>query len=164
MGGNVPEPSGIRDVYVIAARGDDILLLLRTGTGYKDGQWGPPSGKVEPGETYLDAAARELEEETGLRVPADTFELVHTLERMPDSGDPWIGLFFEVAATETPANAEPHKHGDIAFFPRSALPVNTVDYVRHVVASTAKGERFSVWAYDSSEDSRLSEPDQKPPS
>ena len=48
---NVPAPSAIRDVYVIARRRDDILLLLRSGTGYKDDGWGPPSGKVEPGET-----------------------------------------------------------------------------------------------------------------
>src|SRR5690606_272172 len=64
----VPAPSAIRDVYVLARRRDDVLLLLRSGTGYRDGEWGPPAGKVEPGETYAEAAARELAEETGIRV------------------------------------------------------------------------------------------------
>ena len=43
------EPSAIRDVYVFVRRGDLLLLLLRDGTGYKDGEWGPPAGKVEVG-------------------------------------------------------------------------------------------------------------------
>ncbi len=147
-----PRPSAIRDVYILARRGDDVLLLLRAGTGYMDGYWGPPSGKVEKGETYLEAAVRELEEETGLRVEADDFRFVHAVERMPDSGDPWLGIFFEVTATDSPTNREPAKHSDIRFFPRSALPPNTVDYVARVLALTATGAGFAVWNYDSAED------------
>jgi 8-oxo-dGTP diphosphatase len=49
--GAIP-PTAIRDVYVIVRKGSDVLLMLREGTGYKDGAWGLPSGKVEPGETY----------------------------------------------------------------------------------------------------------------
>lgn len=39
-----------------------VLLLQRA----KDETWCTPSGKVEPGETEMEAAARELMEETGL--------------------------------------------------------------------------------------------------
>jgi 8-oxo-dGTP diphosphatase len=45
-------------------RGDEVLLVQR-GSALGRGRWSLPGGKVEPGETTLDAAHRELLEETG---------------------------------------------------------------------------------------------------
>jgi 8-oxo-dGTP diphosphatase len=159
---NVPAPSAIRDVYVIARRRDDILLLLRSGTGYKDGEWGPPSGKVEPGETYTDAAVRELAEETGICVTPGDVRFLHAIERVPEFGNHWVGMFFEVdVASVNPANREPHKHNWLQFFPSSALPDRTVDYVRHVVDAVRRGEGHSEWRHLDAEgplERRLTEP------
>ena len=152
-GSPAPAPSAIRDAYVIARRGDDILLLLRSGTGYKDDEWGPPSGKVEPGETYPEAAVRELAEETGMSVRPSDMRFLHAIERVPTSGSHWVGLFFEVdVASIEPVNREPHKHSALDFFPTSALPDRTVDYVRHVVDAARRGERYSEWRYPDAED------------
>lgn len=54
--------------YVRAAGGivtDDSgdMLLIR-----RNGRWDLPKGKVEPGETLLQGALREVEEETGMKV------------------------------------------------------------------------------------------------
>ena len=145
-GSKVPAPSAIRDVYVIARRRDDILLLRRSGTGYKDDEWGPPGGKVEPGETYTEAAVRELAEETGICVAPRDVRFLHAIERVPAAGSHWIGLFFEVdVAGVNPVNREPHKHSALQFFPSSALPDRTVDYIRHVVVAARKGEGHSEW-------------------
>jgi ADP-ribose pyrophosphatase len=55
------------DALVTAETGGQrYLLMVERGDGYG---WAVPGGKVEPGETGLRAAVRELEEETGLRVP-----------------------------------------------------------------------------------------------
>ena len=47
-------------------RGDDVLLIQRGSTlGY--GRWSLPGGKVEAGESLIEAAHRELFEEAGVK-------------------------------------------------------------------------------------------------
>jgi 8-oxo-dGTP diphosphatase len=119
-----------------------------SGTGYKDGAWGPPSGKVEAGETYTEAAIRELGEETGICVRPCDILFLHAIERVPTSGGHWVGVFFAVdVAGSKPVNREPHKHSALHYFPISALPDRTVDYVRYVIDAVRRGERHSEWRY-----------------
>lgn len=47
--------------------GDELLMCRATGGGY----WDIPKGAIEAGETPLDTALRETEEECGLRFAAD---------------------------------------------------------------------------------------------
>jgi len=54
------------EVFVFVRRGDQYLILRRSPK--QGGYWHCVAGGLEPGETYADAAARELLEETGLDV------------------------------------------------------------------------------------------------
>jgi 8-oxo-dGTP diphosphatase len=47
---------------------DDRLLLIRRGHGPAAGHWSLPGGRVEFGETMVEALVREVQEETGLEV------------------------------------------------------------------------------------------------
>jgi 8-oxo-dGTP pyrophosphatase MutT (NUDIX family) len=48
--------------------GGKILLLKRAADKIEPHVWGVPAGKLEPGETPLEAAIRELHEETAIRI------------------------------------------------------------------------------------------------
>ncbi len=45
---------------------DEAVVLVRRRNKPDAGRWGYPGGKVEPGETLVEAAVRELHEETGI--------------------------------------------------------------------------------------------------
>jgi 8-oxo-dGTP diphosphatase len=51
----------------------DHLLMIRRGRGAAAGQWSIPGGRVEFGETLASAVVREVFEETGLEVVADSY-------------------------------------------------------------------------------------------
>jgi 8-oxo-dGTP pyrophosphatase MutT (NUDIX family)/predicted SprT family Zn-dependent metalloprotease len=61
-------PTPIRVVACVIRRGATLLLCLRPGHKRHGGLWEFPGGKIEPGESDLDAARRELHEELGVRV------------------------------------------------------------------------------------------------
>ena len=49
------------------------ILLIRRANPPAQGLWSIPGGRVEPGEEWTDAVARELAEETGLVATVDRF-------------------------------------------------------------------------------------------
>lgn len=58
------EGKHIREVRAICFVGDKIVVVREP----KHGRWNLPGGKVEQGESYTDAVAREVKEETNLEV------------------------------------------------------------------------------------------------
>lgn len=61
-----PLVTPVPGVGVVCLRGDQVLLVRR-GRPPREGEWSLPGGRIEPGERAIDAALRELVEETGVQ-------------------------------------------------------------------------------------------------
>lgn len=62
---------------------NDCVLMVKRGQAPAKGLWSLPGGHVNFGETLIDAARRELDEETGVKAAILTF--VDFSEIMPDA-------------------------------------------------------------------------------
>ncbi|CAI06561.1 predicted isopentenyl-diphosphate delta-isomerase [Aromatoleum aromaticum EbN1] len=106
-----------------------MLLLRRAGTGFFDGLYSLPGGHVEPGESLLEAAVREMSEETGLCLHADALEYVGVVHRRSDTNR--VDFFVRAKRfTGEPQIREPDKCDGLGWFGRDGLPAATVPYIR----------------------------------
>lgn len=85
------------------------LLLVRRGHGPGAGEWSVPGGRVEAGETVIEAVVRELAEETGVEGVCES--LVGWVERIAPEGH-FVILDFKVTVLAGPDESEPTAGAD----------------------------------------------------
>jgi 8-oxo-dGTP diphosphatase len=54
-------------VFLVDEKANKVLLLKRANTGFLDGFWSVPAGRLDEGESASVGAKRELLEEVGLK-------------------------------------------------------------------------------------------------
>jgi ADP-ribose pyrophosphatase YjhB (NUDIX family) len=123
------DPSELRlSVSAVVRRGPgsrEILLMRRSDNGH----WGLPGGYVEPGESVLDATAREVREETGYRVSVGRLVGVYSdperqvIEYADGRRVQAVNLCFEAFATGSGEPTTPQETLELGFFAPDGLPV-----------------------------------------
>lgn len=133
----------IAAAYVIARRGDEVLVQLRQGTGYRDGHWAVLAGHVDPGESAHEAAVREAHEEAGLTIdPADLHPLttVHRFERSGPAVEQRADFFFEVTRWHgEPTLREADKAVELCWRPIADLPEPFIPHELDILNLLAHG-------------------------
>lgn len=93
-------------VWRRSPRGPELALIRRH--RYTDNEWSLPKGKLDPGETYPEAAVREVEEETGIR--ARVLRFAGVMQYLV-KGKNKIVCFWEMEALST---GRIHDNGEVA--------------------------------------------------
>ena len=135
-------------VFVILRKGNKAAFLLRQNTGWMDGYYDTVAGKVEVGETYLQAAVREVKEEAGVDV--EPKDLKYLLTNHRNSGDMgWVDVVFEVRKWQgEPYNAEPDKHGSLDWLDLDKLPDNVAPPGRWRIDQVAAGKTYAEYGWE----------------
>jgi 8-oxo-dGTP diphosphatase len=137
--------------YMLFRKNDEMLFVLRENTGYKDGEYSLPAGRVEEGETFSQGALREAQEEVGLTLDSQNVKQIYTQHRKSvDNGTVWVDVFFEVAKWDgEPINGVPNEHSQIDWLDVNNLPANIMDYQKFALEQILAGKTYGEFGWDS---------------
>src|ERR1700729_1200201 len=76
----------IVDIHLLLVSDGDLLLGRRANTGYGDGAYEPPSGRLAERETLVEAAVRGAADQMGVAVDPARAPLAPVLHDVPGAG------------------------------------------------------------------------------
>ncbi|MFH8873149.1 NUDIX domain-containing protein [Streptomyces griseus] len=122
------------DVVLLAA--GHVLLIQRRWAPHA-GSWALPGGHVDAGETSLQAAVRELEEETGITVPVDALGQVGAFDAPGrDPRGRYVTVAYTAALPEPVAPTPLDDAADARWWPLTDLPPLAFDHADILTAAT----------------------------
>ncbi len=137
--------------FIILIRDNQIFLVQRGNTGWRDGDWALPAGKVDEGESFHTAAVRELTEETGVIAQPEDVRFAIMQHRAPDdlpNATAWVDVYFVCEKWQgEPTNSEPHKHSDAGWFPLDDLPDNLIECHPGAIQAWQNGESYREYEW-----------------
>jgi len=122
-----------------------ILFIRRCNTGFADGLYTFPSGKVNKNESFTQAAIRETFEEVNVNIKASDLSSVHIMfEKRENEDDNWIHHFFLATKWSGEVqNMEPHKCDDVQWFDVRNLPNSILPFVRDAIEKVYSNCHYS---------------------
>ena len=131
-------------VHLFFFRENQILLLRRFNTGFRDGEYSVPAGHLDGGETVKQAGIREAQEEVGVAIEEKDMTFSSVMHRIED--DERVDFFVHVHQWQgEPFNAEPDKCDDLRWVELNKLPANTIPYVWQALNNHLNGIPFAEY-------------------
>jgi 8-oxo-dGTP diphosphatase len=138
----------IVDVHLLLVSNENLLLGRRANTGYGDGAYEPPSGRLAERETLVEAAVRVAAAQVGIALDPGRVTLAHVLHDVSGAGRMAFFLTEDLLTTSGwagPTSAPSGNYSDFGWYPLTDLPANMIDRARVAVRNYAAGARFSTY-------------------
>jgi 8-oxo-dGTP diphosphatase len=134
---------GVHKVVVGALVHERRVLLVHRGSNKRarPDVWDLPGGLIEPGESELDALARELHEELGVRVATGTASHLCRLTAGPVEEPALLSAWVVRDWEGIPANVAPEEHDNIGWFGPEELPPPPHVVVRTTLMNMMRHQR-----------------------
>lgn len=140
--------------YVVLRKGNKVAMLVRKNTGWRDGDYCLPAGKVEYKESYKNSAVREAKEEAGVDIDVEHLRFVHAMHRhsKQDGGYiEWVDIYFEASEWNgEPYNAEPHKADKLDWIDLENKPDNMVPETKAALNYIEQGVAYGEFGWNES--------------
>lgn len=134
-------------VHLLLIKENKILLMRRKNTGYADGLYSMPAGKLEPKESVENAIIREVKEEINIDIKNETLKAIQVMNRNGIDRER-IDYFFSVDRWNGEINNnEPNKCDDLKWFDIDDLPENIIPYIREAISNYNKKLNFSLFGW-----------------
>ena len=134
-------------VHLVLIKDNKILLIKRKNTGFADGFYSTPAGKLEPKESVVKAMIRETKEEINIQIDNETLRIVQVMNRNGCDKER-IDYFFMVDRWDGKIkNNEPNKCDDIRWFDINNIPNNTIPYIKEAITNIQKNIKFSLFGW-----------------
>ena len=133
----------IVDVHLLLLSDEEVLLGRRANTGYGDGAYEPPSGRLAERETLVEAAARIAAAQVGITLDPTRITLAHVMHDVSGAGR--MAFFLTADAWVGEPGTAAYSYSDFGWFPLCELPANMIDRARVAVRNFAAGGRFSTY-------------------
>jgi len=129
-----PRPHIGLGIYILNDKGE-VLLGKRKGS-HGSGQYAPPGGHLEFGETFEEAARKEIEEETGLRIEnIELFYVDNNLEYIETDRKHYVTLSFKTKHLGgEPQLREPEKCESWEWYSPSKPPSPLAEFAKRALA------------------------------
>jgi 8-oxo-dGTP diphosphatase len=133
----------IVDIHLLLVSNGELLLGRRANTGYGDGAFEPPSGRLAERETLVEAAVRVAAAQVGIALDPARVSLAHVLHDVSGAGR--MAFFLTADGWAGPTNGPGGSYSDFGWYPLTDLPANMIDRARVAVRNYAAGARFSTY-------------------
>jgi ADP-ribose pyrophosphatase YjhB (NUDIX family) len=128
---------------------DKVAFVLRQNTGWMDGYYALPGGRVEPGESFSQAAIREAKEEVGVDIKPGDLKQLLIAHALGGDGEVWVNAVFEALEWEGElCNAEPEKSASLEWFPLSNLPESLTKNAKIYLEQIKAGNSFVEFGWE----------------
>ncbi len=135
---------------VMVCDGERVLALDKVGSGYSGTTF--PGGHVEEGETFAEAAVREVYEETGLRIRKPVLKGIYHWQR---SGIHYVGLLYKTA--EFSGELKSSEEGSVYWIPLAEYEKKQLANGMPQVLKIMQSDCFSECYMDVREDGTVTE-------